>query len=378
MMPDNIKRNSDGSHSFAARRQPAWHSLGTVFAQDAKMTPAQAVVLARCDYGVRKMPMIINLPTGPVAAQQVAIVREPEPGSPEGSYHVLGYASPSFEIVQNIEIGFMLEKLGEEWPVETVGALGEGEQFFITLDAGSASVNGEEIKQYLLMSNAHDGKRAMRIALTPVRVVCQNTLLTGLSSAVLSASIPHRSDVRDDAQFTLNIISSVRKQQAAMLEEFRAMAARRINEQELQELVIATYPDPKPWRKQQTAGIVVNDQALIGMVNDNRDVAERLLGDLRRFGREYDDRMARVKGLREFVTERYHVINEEAPDIAGTAWAYYQAGTEVENYRSTGEPRSASKDPLKRQRSVANSILFGDRAANMARAYGACLELIKA
>jgi hypothetical protein len=351
----SLAQTVDGAHRFAARGKAAWHDLGTVFDQDAEYSPSEAIVVAHCDYHVRKFPMTIALPDGPKAADQVAIVRVPQES--EGSYHILGYASPSFEVVQNYEVGFMLDELGRQWPVETVGALGDGEQFFITLDAGSATVAGEEIRQYLLISNSHDGKRAMHIALTHVRVVCKNTLMTGLNAAVLRAAIPHRSDIRDDAQFTLNLISSVRKQQAAMLAEFEALAAAPVEPADVDNLLEKIYPDPTFSKRKQVAGIISNDSALQGMVNDNREVATRLLQDLKTYGKEYDDKLVKVRGLRDLVRERHGLLQEEAPAIAGSAWGMYQSVTEVENFRGKGG------------KATSVSILQGERAANMGRAY---------
>lgn len=362
-MPDNISRNELGGHRFISRGKPAWHDLGTVFDAGLSLTAEEAVVMADCDYSVKKFPMIINLPTGPVPADQVALVRMPRVA--EGSYHVLGNAGKNFEVIQNMEIASLLNPLAREWEVETVGALGEGEAFFICLNAGTAGVAGEEIRQYLLVNNNHDGRRSMNIALTPVRTVCENTLIAGLSAAVMSAKIPHRSEIREDAKFTLDIIASVRKQQAAMIQEFNAMALKKAVDSDISAILEAAYPDPKPTRKQLVSQIVVNDQALAGMVNDNRTIAETLMRKLQTHGSELQARQDKVMQLRELGKEQYALTCQEAPAIAGTVWAGYQAVTAVENYRG-----DAGKG-------TANSILWGERAQNMGRAYGKCLELIK-
>jgi hypothetical protein len=93
------------------------------------------------------------------------------------------------------------------------------------------------------------------------------------------------------------------------------------------------------------------------MVNDNREVATRLLQDLKTYGKEYDDKLVKVRGLRDLVRERHGLLQEEAPTIAGSAWGMYQSVTEVENFRGKGG------------RATSVSILQGERAANMGRAY---------
>ena len=44
-------------------------------------------------------------------------------------------------------------------------------------------ISGERISPYLLFSNTHDGSGAIKVALTPIRVVCNNTLNLALSTA---------------------------------------------------------------------------------------------------------------------------------------------------------------------------------------------------
>lgn len=362
----NLSTAENGNIRFierADRGGPAWHKLGTVVPANIVLSPEEATVMADCDYRVVKYPMIINLPTGPIPSKQSALVRIPREG--EGSYHVLGEAGSGFEIIQNMELARMLDNLSQEWPVETVGALGEGEAFFITLTAGSVSVNGEEIRQYLLLNNNHDGKRSLRVALTSVRTVCENTLMAGLSSAVMSASIPHRSDIREDAKFTLDIISSVRKQQLIMLEEFRAMALKKVVDSQVDDIIKATYTDPKPTRKQLVAGITVNDASLASMVGDSKHIASNLMSKLQRYGTEYEERAMKINNLRTLAHERVALVNQTSPAIAGTAWSVYQGITEVENWRGD------------QGKGTSNSILFGERAANMGRAYGACLTVTK-
>ena len=37
-------------------------------------------------------------------------------------------------------------------------------------------IAGEHISPYLLFSNSHDGSEAVKVAITPIRVVCNNGL----------------------------------------------------------------------------------------------------------------------------------------------------------------------------------------------------------
>jgi hypothetical protein len=178
----------------------------------------------------------------------------------------------------------------------------------------------------------------------------------------MTTAIPHRSDIRDEAKFRLDLITSVRKNQERLMEEYRRMAKANLVEKQVREIMEAAYPDPKPWRKQLVAGIVVNDAALSTLVNDNKVVAQRLLGDLKRYGSDFEARLVRAKGLRELAYERFELAGQDSKEIAGTAWAAWNGVTEVESYRGDGGKVAAS------------SVMFGERGQTMARAYNKALE----
>lgn len=367
---------------FVARREAAWHGLGTVFPEDTKMSPAQAVIMANCDYEVRKFPAIVRLPNGKnLAAQETALVRCPadipmlqEDGTyklvadtESDDYHILGYCSKNYEVVNNLELAIMLEKIGEQYPIETVGALGNGETIFMCFRTGKVRLNGdelEEIELFITVSNNHDGKRALHVMITPIRTVCQNTLILGQQRAMIHAAIPHTVSVKDDAEFHINLLARVRKQQEDMVEEFSAMAKHGINEEQAAAIFARAYPDPKPTRKTVTAKVITEDAKIMAMVQDDRTVAERLLSQIARDGDKIEKAQERMNALRNAAYERFIITGDQNPNIRGTVWAAWQGVTEVESYRG-----NTSKD-------TSRSILFGDRAENMGRAYEACRELV--
>ena len=57
-------------------------------------------------------------------------------------------------------------------------------------------ITGERISPYLVFSNTHDGSGAIKVALTPIRVMCNNTLNLALSSAKRSWSMIHTGDIQ--------------------------------------------------------------------------------------------------------------------------------------------------------------------------------------
>ena len=75
---------------------------------------------------------------------------------------------------------------------ESAGSLKNGRRVWMLAKLPeTATVADEELTQYLLLSNAHDGTRAMEVLLTPVRVVCWNTLSWAIREAKQKISIRH-------------------------------------------------------------------------------------------------------------------------------------------------------------------------------------------
>jgi len=65
----------------------------------------------------------------------------------------------------------------------TAGALGKGSTCGSCQIAGRNGITASDVlDKYVLLSTGHDGRTCVRVILTPVRVVCQNTLTRALQS----------------------------------------------------------------------------------------------------------------------------------------------------------------------------------------------------
>ena len=79
------------------------------------------------------------------------------------------------------------------------------------MDTGKAATalyyqRGQRSRLIFVFMNSHDGTGAIKAAMTPIRVVCQNTLNLALSNAKRSWSANHVGNINgklDDARYTL-------------------------------------------------------------------------------------------------------------------------------------------------------------------------------
>ncbi len=196
-----IEQFSDGTSAFFTNREPAWHRLGTV--TDGAQTAADALRIAQMDWHVYKTTEPITMQaltedgvTSVEVPNQFATYRHhPKTGQPDP----LGVVGRLYTPVQNAEAFDFLSLLVDEHGAvfDTAGSLHGGKKVFVTMRMPKDILVGgmDAVNMYLLATNAHDGSGAFIVAVTPTRVVCQNTLTMGLSAARRSMSFRHTSNV---------------------------------------------------------------------------------------------------------------------------------------------------------------------------------------
>ena len=353
-MPDNILGNS-----FVGR-QPAWHALGHVVERDQPLSVMDAMVMAGANYRVELQPVTVDTSWGKVDTGKVAIMREPIEADPE--IRNLGVASEKYQVVQNFEFGQLVGDLAERegWPIETVGVLGKGELFFISLLASNFEVEGDgEVDVYFLISEGKDGGTATKIVCTPVRVVCQNTLTMGLQQATLSASVQHRGDVAGELQWNMDVVAQMKVAQDAVTKAARIMALPQteLDGDEVAAIFEAAYPS------------VIKDSKAEARAREL--IASTItLDEARRTGlstkvKRKDDWVQTVREYRAGAQAKLVIFNDEFPGVANTPWSVYNAIAENEQYR---KGRSAS--------TVARDLVFGGyRGQNVRNAFDAAYAL---
>jgi phage/plasmid-like protein (TIGR03299 family) len=159
---------------------------------------------------------------------------------------VLGIVQEAYEPVQNRDaFGFFDRLVGAgEAIYETAGALGRGERIWILAKLpGYIRVRGKDIvSKYLLLSNSHDGSSLVQMKLTPIRVVCNNTLTAALKGAG-EINIGQTINAAEDAAQALSLLGLSN----ALYEElgviFNRMAVTKITDAQLLDYVTALVPD---------------------------------------------------------------------------------------------------------------------------------------
>ena len=178
-------------------RQAPWHGLG-ICVQNAPSSK-DALVMAGLDWEVQQKEL--RTEDGIPVQGYYANVRSSDD-------KVLGVVSDKYAVVQNREaFAFTDGLLGTGVRYETAGSLMGGRRVWMLAKLPNEYiVKGDRISPYLVFSNSHDGSGSIKVALTPIRVVCNNTLCLALQTAQRSWSTRHTGDIGDrmeDAKETL-------------------------------------------------------------------------------------------------------------------------------------------------------------------------------
>ena len=157
---------------------------------------------------------------------------------------VLGVVSDRYKIVQNQEaFAFTDELLGEGVRYETAGSLQGGKRVWLLARLPHEYIiSGERITPYLVFFNSHDGSGAIKAALTPIRVVCQNTLNLALSTARRSWSMIHTGDIQGKMQEARDTLFMAEKYMDSLGREFETLRKKKLAEKQVREYIEILLP----------------------------------------------------------------------------------------------------------------------------------------
>ena len=178
-MPANVET------MFYVREKP-WHGLGTLVAE--APASADALICAGLDWRVEQKDVYTG--DGSLIPGYKVNLRSSDNAA-------LGIVSDRYKVVQNEDaFQFTDDLLGEGVTYETAGALQGGKKVWILAKMPQRYfIAGDEITPYLVVMNAHDGSSGIKVAMTPIRVVCQNTLNLALNRAKRIWTTKHTENV---------------------------------------------------------------------------------------------------------------------------------------------------------------------------------------
>jgi len=242
----------NGQTAFASLRQPAWHGLGTVFADEVNTN--EMLKLAHLDnWNVRLEDVAI--PESFESDKNYSFVTRTNPFD-RTKNDVLGVVGERYVPLQNEDLFSFGDNLldgGGRW--ETAGSIKGGRVVFgsialtdgITLDPDGRA---DKIDNYLLINTSHDGSIAIQASITPVRVVCANTLNLALSAVSGKKDVKQTFKIRhtQTAEGKIAVAREALGLAHKYIDEFstiaNAMIQTEITKQQFDDIVALAYPAP--------------------------------------------------------------------------------------------------------------------------------------
>lgn len=245
--------NESGMYVGFDGRHTPWHGQG-VKVKEAP-TSADALRLAGLDWKVKQEEVFTA--RGMRIKGALANVRDKDG-------ECLGIVSGSYSVVQNEDaFAFMDALLGEGVTYETAGSLNKGKRVWMLarLPEDFKLLGNEPVDPYFVITNSHDGTSAVRVAMTPIRVWCQNTLNLALERAKRSWSTAHKGDVLSKTQDAAKTLTFGKKYVEQLERKAEELAAIKLSATQIETFTTLLFPiDEKDTeRKKTTAKLKQND-----------------------------------------------------------------------------------------------------------------------
>lgn len=184
---------TNGVTSFVSAREHAWHGLGQILdgAMDSKTALEQGMLAG---WNLRKTELETTVDDQRlVIPNQFSIVRNNPVVA--GQLDVLGTVGNAYHIVQNEELTQLLDILVDESGAyyETAGAIDGGRRVFVSMRMpGHIRIGGiDPVNNYIVLVTSHDGSLSTSLMVTPIRVVCQNTMNLAFQNATNQFKVRH-------------------------------------------------------------------------------------------------------------------------------------------------------------------------------------------
>lgn len=226
-------------------RTVPWHGLGTRV--DEAPTSADALRLAGLDWTVEQKN--IQLCGGAKIQNYKANVR-----SSDGQ--VLGIVSDRYKIVQNKDaFEFTDSIIGGDVRYETAGSLNGGRKVWLLAKLPETEIAGDKTEPYMVFSNTHDGSGAIRVAMTPIRVVCNNTLNLALDSAKRAWSVRHTGDLNSKMHEARVCLKMANAYMGALAERADRLANTTVTRDQLNMILDELFPMDESSTEREEQGV---------------------------------------------------------------------------------------------------------------------------
>lgn len=349
-MPHEVAKIS-GEYAILLHNDPAWHRL--VDPVDLTgVTAVEAVEKIGAHKSVMSvLPAIADVPGfGTYEVPDVYnLIRHPIEDGDKPVY--FGTVKKNYGLMQNTQVAQVVDMLIDgtkgAWSLETVGLLREGETIFFCLKGENFEVAGDEYGMYFGVTDQRSGKNAFDLAVTPVRMVCANTVSFGLSNAKVRITLRHHADILEEASWRMQVIADAVNAGDKLINALRRLEKIQIDEKRMHYILDKLFPAPeKP--------------ATIDLLGSNN---ERLVNRAQTAQYQYTWRTERAQETQQIVGNNFKLYSDTygsngyAMMQSVTTWIDHQSGKDTDNGKRVMATRSLGNEMQKLRTEAYNLIM---------------------
>lgn len=296
-MSHQLEIKADGTASMAYNIETGkpWHNMGVP--AEGAMTAEQALDLAGLNWTVRRASLYARHGSKYVKAPDRWSVQRESDGK------ILGTVGKDYTPFQNAEAFAFLDAMLEsgDASIDTAGSLFGGKRIWVTAKLDGFTVLGQDAYElYILISNSHDGSRALRVAVTPIRVVCANTEAMALNGAQQTFSIRHRGELAGKVQEAKETLGLAKKYTEVFVEQAETLAKVDVPADTFESIMARAFPQQKRQLAANLSAVKIIRAESPRIPDDLRMTGYGALSALTEWtswGKDYRTEEARMKSL---------------------------------------------------------------------------------
>lgn len=234
-MAANVETMFYTNVTATGERYAPWHGLGVEV--DKALDSKEALEMSGLNWKVISKPVYTK--EGIEIPGYIANTRDSDNS-------VLGIVSNKYSIVQNEDaFAFTDALLNMEAKYVTAGSLKNGKSVWLLAELPRTNILGDDVDEFLVFSNTHDGSGAVKVACTPVRVCCQNTLNLALSTAKRSWTCKHMGKMEDKLWEATHTLQLANKYMEELRINAEKLAEVKISQDEVYQIVSEMFSVPE-------------------------------------------------------------------------------------------------------------------------------------
>jgi len=234
-----------------------WHGLGKEIPEGKRLTVNEAIAASGLNWEVDLRPVFAEgrHKEKLEICDQYAVCRQ-------GDNKVLGIVGPDYVPLQNKDAFEWFQPFLDSGnaTIETAGSIKKGKQVWVLakIRSGEMTVgDNDEIANYILLSNSHDGSISVKVGFTPIRVVCNNTLcMAHESKASKLLRVRHTGRLLENLESIREIMDLANREFYATVEQYRMLIKRKIHRGDLERYVKIIFSLPDNTGKELVPNVV--------------------------------------------------------------------------------------------------------------------------